>query len=185
MSILDLGFTTGEELVAMVEKGSLALEGVIDLQGFADSNMGKLIQAGYSGKEIYDLSDSEMDALFQTGYQALGAGDYTGARAIFTKLAQLDQLDARFPFALGATLRLQGELGKAAKCYLLAISLNAIWPEAFVRLGECLMLAGELDYARDALEEAIEQAGEHKHGATARSEAKALLAKIAKSEDVH
>lgn len=185
MSIMDLGFTTGEELVAMIEKGSLSLEGIIDLQGFADSNIGKLLQAGYSGKEIFSLTDSEMEALFQSGYQAFGTGDLTGARAVFTRLAQLDQFDARFPFALGATLQLQGELSKAAKCYLLAISLNPIWPEAFVRLGECLILAGELDYARDALEEAIEQASEHESGASVQAEAKALLAEIAESEEVH
>ncbi|WP_160167046.1 tetratricopeptide repeat protein, partial [Rhizobium sp. PDO1-076] len=132
----------------------------LDALGLADDDRIKLMRAGYSPKEILDLSDDEMDALFHSGFQALRVGDLEKARDMFATLCRLDALDARFPFALASTLQLQGRFDVAAKLYLLALGLDAELIDAYVRLGECLIQAQEYTEARDVLEVALALAGE-------------------------
>ncbi|EHS50652.1 Tetratricopeptide TPR_3 repeat-containing protein, partial [Rhizobium sp. PDO1-076] len=154
------GFPHPKNSCSRLRPQSHWLKEALDALGLADDDRIKLMRAGYSPKEILDLSDDEMDALFHSGFQALRVGDLEKARDMFATLCRLDALDARFPFALASTLQLQGRFDVAAKLYLLALGLDAELIDAYVRLGECLIQAQEYTEARDVLEVALALAGE-------------------------
>ena len=181
MSILDLGFSSSEDLQRQLQMAAPVVDEIFAESGLADSNFAKLLQAGYSPKEIFDLTDAEMEALFLFGCQALDVGELQRAADIFTKLCQLDALDARFPFALGAALQLQGSFGLAAKMYLLALALNASRVDVYVRLGECLIAAGEFTEAREVLGIAITLAGPGDE--PAKLQAESLLVHVSERAD--
>lgn len=181
MSILDLGVNSGEELMELLAKTAPTFDEPFKRLGIADSNFVKLLAEGHLPRTILNLTDEEMEALLQYGYQAISVGDFQKAQTAFTKLCQLDMLDPRYPFALGAALQLQGDVSKAAKSYLFAISLKATWPDPYVRMAECLIAADEREAARDFLETAIELAGKSKEARTIRAQAENLLTQIPKS----
>lgn len=181
MSILDFGFTSNEDLQQVMKEAAEVAQQVIEEGGLADNNHLKLLQAGYSLKEVYEMTDSEMDALFQSGYQALLVGDFESAKAMFVKLHQLDQLDARYPFALGSTWQLQGNVSVAAKMYLVALGLNATWAEAYVRLGECLVMAQELDEAAEMFQFALTLIADGHGDEKLKQQAEAHLVRVARA----
>ncbi|MEO9530023.1 tetratricopeptide repeat protein [Roseibium sp.] len=178
MSILDLGFQSGDDFINSLNLAAPMIEDILKDSGLSENNRVKLMQAGYSPKEILDLSDREMDALFQSGYQAMGVGDLQAAEDVFTTLCRLDSLDARFPFALAATLQLQGRYATAAKLYVVALGLNATHVDAYVRLGECLIEAREFDQAQEVLEIALALTEKGHGDEEARSQAESLIAQI-------
>ena len=160
MSILDLGITSPADLERQLGIAAPIINEILNDTGLAENNFIKLAQAGYSAKEIFEVTDEEMETLFRFGCQSLEAGDLEKARDVFTKLCQLDGLDSRFPFALGGALQLQGSFALAAKMYLLALALDAMRVDAYVRVGECLIAAGEDSEAREVLEIAMSMSGD-------------------------
>lgn len=151
MSILNFGFTSPGEFKKHIKAAAPLMEKYLEDAGLIDAEWVKLLKSDCAPKDIFGLDDGEMDALFQFGYQALEGGDFKSAELVFSKLCQLDSLDARFHFAMGATLQLQGHFGPAAKLYLIALSLKATWVDIYIRLGECLLAAGEFEQADGVL----------------------------------
>ncbi len=151
MSILNFGFTSPGEFKKHIKTAAPLMERYLEEAGLIDAEWARLLKSECAPKDIFGLDDSEMDALFQFGYQALEGGDLKSAELVFSKLCQLDSLDVRFPFAMGAALQLQGRYGPAAKLYLIALSLKATWVDIYIRLGECLLAAGECEKADGVL----------------------------------
>jgi len=182
MSILDLGFSSEEEFKEQLQAAAPSVDAFAKETGLADNNCVKLLQAGYSLKEIYGLTEGELEALFQSGYQALSVGDVENAKAVFSKLCQLDPLDPRFPFAFAASAQIEGNISLAAKTYLLALSMDALNVDGYVRLGECLIAAGETEEAREVLEIAIALVGRGHGDEDVKAQAERLLETLPESE---
>ncbi|PTW56670.1 tetratricopeptide repeat protein [Breoghania corrubedonensis] len=183
MSIMDLGFSSGEDFSRLLAASAPQIEKIMESSGLAQDNRVRLMQAGYSPKEIFDLTDREVDALFQSGFQALGGGDLQGAQDTFGMLCKLDSLDARFPFALATTYQLQGKFETAAKLHVVALGLDATNVDGYLQLGECLLAARELDNARDVFEVAAALV-ERGHGEPAmKAQAEAMLSVISEASD--
>lgn len=179
MSILDLGFSSADEFTRLLETAAPQIEDILKTSGLSENNRVKLMQAGYSPKEIFELNDREMDALFQSGYQALGAGDVQKAQDTFATLCRLDSLDARFPFALAATFQLQERFETAGKLYVVALGLDATHVDGFLQLGECLIAAREYDNASEVFEVAAALVDRGHGDAAAKDHAAAMIAHIA------
>ncbi|MEI2384507.1 tetratricopeptide repeat protein [Breoghania sp. JC706] len=181
MSIMDTDYSSAEDFTRLLEASAPAIETILQASGLAEDNRVRLMQAGYAPKEIFDLTDREMDALFQSGVRALGGGDLQGAQDMFAMLCKLDGLDARFPFALAGTFQLQEKFATAGKLYAVALGLDATHVDAYLRLGECLLAAREPDNAREAFEVAVALV-ERGHGAPElKADAEAMLALIAEA----
>lgn len=176
MSILDLGLPSSGKLDEAMQMIVPSVEKFLESTGLAQSEHVRLVRAGYSPKEIFGLTDEEMDAMFQSGYQALRGGDVANAQAMFIRLCHLDSLDPRYPCALAASYQLSGSMEAAARTYLVALALDASQVEVYVRLGECLIGAGEDDEAREVLEVAVALAG--LGGESVRLQAEKLLASL-------
>lgn len=177
MSILDPAFSSSEEILAELEAAEPLIEQMLKKAGLDQNNRVKLLRAGYSPKDILAVTDDEMEALFEHACEALCVGNLQVAKNMFTMLRHLDSLDGRFPYALGSLLQLQKQYSAAGKMYINALALNAKHVDAYVRLGECMVLAGEADEAIGPLEMAICLAGNG--DGDSKIQARALLAKIA------
>lgn len=175
---MDLGFSSPEEFTRLLELAAPQIEDILKNSGLSDNNRVKLMEAGYSPKEIFDLTDREMDALFQSGYTALGAGNLQSAQDTFAILCRLDALDARFPFALAATYQLQERFALAGKIYVAALTLDATNVDTFLQLGECLIAVRELDNARDVFEVAAALVDRGHGEADMKARAEAMLSLV-------
>jgi tetratricopeptide (TPR) repeat protein len=145
MSILDGMPRSAEEVNTAVEMAVKMTDrylGSMELTSQSQEVV-ELLKQGLSLADIYAISKEERDALLQRGYQYIRAGQLDKARAWLLGLYQLETLDPRVIYALGATLQLQGDVASAAKLYVCSIALDAENPEGYLRLGECLLSARE------------------------------------------
>ncbi len=180
MPVLGLNGSLVEEAVQKLEAIRPIVDEIVDSMGLAADNRVQLMRAGYELKDVYGLTEAELDALFQSGCQALGAGGLQQAKWFFSKLCQLDSLNAHYVFALASALQMEGEFESAGRLYFISVGLKATWVEAYVRLGECLIACDELDNAREMLEIAVELASGSEESEKGRAEA--LLAQIPQSD---
>jgi len=109
-----------------------------------------LLKEGFSLADIYRISREERDALFLKGGRLIQVGHFQKARDCLTYLYQLEPLDARVIYAIAVTYQAEGDVSRAAKLYVQFLALDATNAEGYLRLGECLMAAGEYDDAADS-----------------------------------
>ncbi|MNL48429.1 hypothetical protein D3C87_1712880 [compost metagenome] len=77
---------------------------------------------------------------------------------------------------------MDADLERAAYFYLNFLALDATNPEGYLRLGECLMSAGELEEARASIQTALEFAREGKGRPGNAAQAENLLAIMGAAE---
>lgn len=177
MSILD-GMYSGN-----IDAGTLAnaIRQTIDTAREQNPEVAKLLELmgeGYSLADLLDLGDQHKEALFQLGCRLLTSGQSDQAAAIFTTLSLLDPLEARALYGLGVTEQCRGNLRAAAQLFIQFLALDATNPDGYLRLGECLIAAKEIEEARAALQTALKLA-EHGYGEPGTDEeARRLLEQI-------
>lgn len=155
MSILDLGLPQGDDLAQTLEKVAPLVEQVLEELGLANDDIIQKAKEGISPHIAYGLSDDHLDAIFATGIRFMQAGDVQKAQDVFLKLTTLNSMDARFNYALGTTFQMQGQYAGAAKIYMIALALDAMNVDGYLRVGECLLAADEREQAQEAFEAAI------------------------------
>ncbi len=154
MSILDLKLKTGNDLSKALEAATPLLEQALQELGLANDEIIQLAKEGISPHIAYGLSPEHLDAIFATGINYMQVGEVQKAQGVFLKLNALKSTDARFNYALGTTLQMQGNYAAAAKIYMIALTLDAMNVDAYLRIGECLLASEEFDRAREAFEAA-------------------------------
>jgi tetratricopeptide (TPR) repeat protein len=145
MSILDGMPKSPAEVTAVLELAVPLIDrclGSIDLSP-KSKEVVELLKQGLSIADIYGITKEERDALLHKGYQYIHAGKLEKARDWLLGVYQIETLDPRVHYALGVTFQLQGDVERAAKLFICSIALNADNPEGYLRLGECLLVAGE------------------------------------------
>ncbi|MBB3950332.1 tetratricopeptide repeat protein [Aureimonas jatrophae] len=109
------------------------------------------LKAGLTPRNILGLTEAHLDALVMQASQFMAYGQLEKARDILLQAHQLDPLYAKALFAIGTTYQMEGDLRRAAHFFMHFLALDATNGDGYLRLGECLMAAGELPEARDAL----------------------------------
>jgi len=109
-----------------------------------------LMVEGLSLGDIEGLSVHHKEALFQLGCKLMLCNEAEQAESIFIALSLLDPLEARAYYGAGIAMKAQGKLSGAAQLFMQFLSLDATNPDGYLRLGECLVAAGELEEARSA-----------------------------------
>jgi len=152
MSILDGPFRDREHMQATLSMAGTAKARLLPLLELTEDQRRLLdVEAeGRSRADMLGITKEQRDALLNVGCRFLQTGELQKAREVLSGLYQLEPLDERPLYALGATYQMEGNLPLAAHFYIQFLGLNATNPEGYLRLGECLMAAGEIDEARSA-----------------------------------
>ncbi len=155
MSILDLGYDDPDTFIEDVNGMMPMVDSVITDLGLADNSAVQSIRDGISPHIVLGLTNDHLDAIFATGLRFMQSGDAAKAQVVFTKLVTFKAIDYRFWYALGTALQTQDHPAEAARAYLYALGLEATDVDTYLRLGECLLSAGELENARDTFQMAV------------------------------
>lgn len=134
------------------------------------------MQKGLTLGAAMGLSPEHIEAILTRGKQFVEAERFEAARDVLLRVVQLDPLEARAPYLMGVTYQMEGDLAKAAHFYMHFLALDATNSNGYMRLGECLMAAGETQNARDALRSARVFALEGKGQPENAAQAERLLA---------
>lgn len=112
----------------------------------------ELQKKGLSLADILDITQEQRDVLFVKGCTLIQAGKIQQGRDDMILLLRLEPLEARAIYALGVTYQVEGNISLAAKHFVQFLALDATNAEGYLRLGECLMAAGEYDEAADCFD---------------------------------
>ena len=176
MSILDGPFKDQAALEGAVEFAQRVVESALPN---LDEDTRRIIEATRDGRSLGDvlgITREQKAALLDLGCRLIQVGQLDKATDALLRLNQLDPLEERAMYALGVICQTRGELNKAAQMYLQFLALDATNPMGYLRLGECLVAAGEFDEAYAAIITAHDFAQEGKGQPGNLDEALALLA---------
>ncbi|MDX8355153.1 tetratricopeptide repeat protein [Cognatiyoonia sp. IB215182] len=155
MSILDLGFDSPEALLEDVKDMAPFMDAMIADLGLSENGAVQSIRDGISPHIVLGLSDDHLDAIFATGLNYMQAGEVAQAQTVFQKLVTFKSIDYRFWYALGTTFQTQERYEDAGRAYLMSLALKATDVDGYLRLGECLLAAGELENALGSFQTAL------------------------------
>ncbi|KAB0676859.1 tetratricopeptide repeat protein [Aureimonas leprariae] len=164
MSILNSRFTDRETLQDAHAFAAQLVDGAFEHAELDErqKSIVELMGEGLSLADIFGITKDELDALVNQACLFIQAGDTAKARDVLTKLAQLEPTDERGSYLLGTTFQMEGDLERAVFFYTRFLALDATNPEGYLRLGECLMTAGERNEATAAFRTALDFAREGK-----------------------
>ncbi|MEM6546636.1 MAG: SycD/LcrH family type III secretion system chaperone [Pseudomonadota bacterium] len=156
-----------------------AIEGMEPLaDGLSNEELVKISMALLKGemqlKHVKGLTDEEMEAVYAQGYSLFRSGNYPKAEEVFTFLATFDNAERKYWTALGAVRFNQKNYDGAVMAYAQAAILN-VDADLLVKVAQCHLGIGERETARDALEAAVEFAGEDEGQAPLKARAEAML----------
>lgn len=105
---------------------------------------------GLSLGDVLGIKKQHRDALIAQGGALMQAGDFSQAQDLLGMVAMMEPLDERAPYLLGIISQQTGDLGGAVRLYVHFLALDATNADGYLRLGECLLTAGEMDEAEGA-----------------------------------
>ncbi len=144
-----------------------------------DADVRALIEASRGGLapgDIVGVTRDQKEALLDLGCRLAQLERLDDAAVVLLRLVQLDPLEERALYALGVVCQLRGEPEKAVRLHLQFLALDATNPLGYLRLGECLLAAGDHPQAHDAFLAAKAMAKADPAHAGALAEARARLA---------
>ncbi|MCP8939514.1 tetratricopeptide repeat protein [Alsobacter sp. SYSU M60028] len=155
MSILDKAAgppVSKDELVKALTAMGPTFQSLLDSDVFdaRTKSIIELLGKGLSLADIFEIPADQRHRLLAKGAGMAAAGDLAGAAKIIELVTMLEPLDEKALLALGTILSLQGRYEQAVGALLRCLALDALNAEAYLRLGECLMKAGEADKAAEA-----------------------------------
>jgi tetratricopeptide (TPR) repeat protein len=180
MSILNSRFTDAEMMEGAIKESNAFVEQVLEKTGLDERQQSilELLGEGLSLGDIMGIKKEHRDVLINQAAIFIQAGELDKARDILGQIIQFEPTEERALYLSGIVFQLQSDLERAAFCYLQFLALDATNPEGYLRLGECLMSAGEYENARHALDSALEFAREGKGRPGNAEQAENLLAII-------
>ena len=176
MSILDNPFGDAEtQKGAMLFAARMTAEALPNL----DEGTRRILELTADGTFLGDalgVTKEQKAAMLDMGCRLIQVGELEKASDVLLRLNQLDPLMEGALYALGVICQTRGELQKAAFMYTQFLALDATNPMGYLRVGECLIQAGEFVEAKATLELARTFAADGKGQPGNLAEAKTLLA---------
>ena len=176
-SEIDPGFTDEDIRAALVRTGRIP-EG--DPEGVGDIVVG-MINGDVTLRDVQGLTDDQLEAVYATAYNHFKVGRLEKADQLMNFLCLFEPRTAKYWTGLGAVRMSQKNYDGASHAYGTAANIDIDAPRPPFRLAEALMAKGEKAAAREALDLAIENAGDKEDFKEIRERAQALLALL--SED--
>ena len=128
-----------------------------------------------SMKDLYQISDDEMEAIYTAAYNFYQHGNFKKAKEMFKTLIQLNYKEKKYFMGLGASRQMLNEYTKAAETYGFAALMDATDPTPAFYAAECFRKAKNNESAILALEAVMEITKEGKTHKEIRSQAEKLL----------
>lgn len=176
MSILDQAIS---DMKAAQDSAGFAERVIGHMLPELDADVRALIEASRGGLapgDVVGVTRDQKEALLDLGCRLAQLERLDDAAAVLLRLVQLDPLEERALYALGVVCQLRGEPEKAVRLHLQFLALDATNPLGYLRLGECLLAAGDHPQAHDAFLAARAMAEADPAHAGALAEARARLA---------
>lgn len=152
MSILDNAFSDRETMKGAIEFAArMNAEAMPNL----DAPTRHILELTSDGTFLGDalgITKAQKQALLDMGCRLIQLGELEKASDVMLRITQLDPLMEGALYGLGVICQMRGELQKAAFMYTQFLALDATNPIGYLRLGECLLAAGEYSEAKAALE---------------------------------
>lgn len=150
MSILDQAIN---DMKAAQESAGFAEQMIGRMLPALDENVREILEASRGGLapgDVVGVTRDQKEALLDLGCRLTQLERLDDAAAVLLRLVQFDPLEERALYALGVVCQLRGEPEKAVRLYLQFLALDATNPLGYLRLGECLLAAGDHPQAHDA-----------------------------------
>lgn len=148
-----------------------SLDNDLDLSvGELGQVMQTFVEGNHRFMELKGLSMEDMEAIYATAYTLYDGGRYADAEKVFKALCLFDHMERKHWMGLGSTRQMLKNYQGAIDAYGMAVILNVHDPLAPLQSAECHLALGNVEPAKNALECAIEYAGNN-HKAKARAEA--------------
>ena len=148
MSILEGPFSDAEAVGGAIDFAVRMLEKLIPKLDEGSRRIVEMLQGGDTLGDALGITTEQKAALLDLGCRLIHYGKLDDAFAVLLRLVQLDPLEERAVYAIGIIFQLRGEPQKAAQMFLQFLALDATNPAGYLRLGECLLRAGEHAEAR-------------------------------------
>lgn len=146
----------------------------LDMQG----NLRDLLVNGGNLASVRGITEQECEGLYQIGHGFYSQGRYQEAFRIFALLVSYDHLEGRFLMALAASCQVLGRHKEALQYYGTAAVLLLTDPAPMLHAAECCIALHMAEEAAEALQMALELAGDAPQHAAVRNRAQALLAPL-------
>lgn len=164
-------FTEADIRAALVRTGRVP-EG--DPEGVGDIIVG-MMNGDLALRDVQGLTDEQLEAVYATAYNNFKVGNTEKADQLMNFVCLFEPRVAKYWTGLGAVRMAQENYDGAAFAYGMAATLDIDAPRPPFRIAEVLMAKGDKENAKEALELAIENAGDDEKFADIRERAQALL----------
>ena len=145
-------------------------------------SLSKEIASGKSAQEIMEFSNETMAKFYKAAYLLFEHKHYEDAGNAFLFLATLNPRNHEYWLGLGMASQLNGNYEAAIDAYELAAITNIESPVAYFYLAKCLFAIHDRESSLQALELAIEMAGDSPEFADLKSQAETARALLLKNE---
>lgn len=139
----------------------------------------ELLGEGLSVGDIIGIEKQHRDAMVVQAGTMMQAGETEKAKEVLEMLSILEPLDERPAYMLGVIALQEERYAVAARLFVHFLALDATNPDGHLRLGECLLSAGELDNAEEAFGTAVALARKTPGGAERVAYGEAMIQSIA------
>jgi type III secretion system low calcium response chaperone LcrH/SycD len=150
----------------------------------ASTSLKKALEQGRTAQEILKFSDEKMGKFYQNAYQLFELKMYEDASCAFLFLATLNPHNHDYWLGLGMATQLCHEYEAAIDAYELAAIIDIDSPVPYFYLAKCLFAIHDRESSLQALELAIETAGEKEEFAELRRHAEMAKEVLLKTQDL-
>ena len=133
-----------------------------------------------SMKDLYKISDDEMEAIYTAAYSFYQHGNFKKAKELFKTLIHLNYKEKKYFMGLAASRQMLKEYTKAAETYGFAALMDAKDPTPAFYAAECFRKDNNNEKAILALEAVMEITKDGKAHKEIRDHAEKLLAGLKK-----
>lgn len=153
-----------------------------DPDGVGDIVVG-MIKGDVTLRDVQGLTDDQLEAVYATAYNHFKVGHAEKADRLMSFLCLFEPRSAKYWTGLGAVRMSQENYDGAIYAYGMAARIDIDAPRPPFRIAEALMAIGNRDGAKEALELAIENAGDDEKFEDIRERAQALLALLSEKPE--
>lgn len=146
-----------------------------DPEGVADIVVG-IIKGDVTLRDVQGLTDDQLEAVYATAFNHFKVGRAEKAEQLMSFLCLFEPRTAKYWTGLGAVRMSRKNYDGAIYAYGMAAHTDINAPRPPFRIAEAFMAQGNKNGAREALELAIENAGDDEKFGDIRERAQALLA---------
>lgn len=141
----------------------------------------KELAAGKTPQEILGFSDKTMAKFYKAAYKLFEGRHYVDAANAFLFLVTLNTHNHDYWLGLGMSTQLSGDYEGAIDAYEMAAMTDVESPVPYFYLAKCLFAIHDRDSALQAIELALEYAGDQEQYSELRQQAQAARALLLKN----